>query len=387
MLIPYQLTVLTALVVLVYAWAGYPVLVMALARLRPRRSTADAVALPGAGSVIIAARNEESRLPDKITNLLAMQDSGSIAEILVGSDGSDDQTVAAVEALQDPRVRVLEFKERRGKPSVLNDLAAEATGDILLLTDARQHFAPDAWTRLRARFSDPDVGVVSGELVFRTDPSDSTTGQGMDAYWLYEKWIRNNEGRFGSVPGATGAIYAIRRALFEHVPADCLLDDVYIPMCAIMLGSRCVFEPGAVAYDTPSQNDRDEQIRKRRTLAGSLQLVRLLPGILNPTRNPVWWQFISHKLLRLLSPFAMAGALLANIPLRHHPFFRVTFVAQAIFYAIALIAQLAKTVRISLPRWTSVPLLFISLQKSILLAWKDFLTGQHKVVWERSSAS
>ena len=384
MLMTCQIAVDAALLLLAYTWLGYPALALLLARLRPRAASSDTTALPTSVSVIIAARNEADRLPDKIANLLVMADADAIAEILVGSDGSDDQTTAVVTALPDPRIRVLSFDQRRGKPSVLNDLVAQATGEILLFTDARQHFSLDAWTRLRARFADPAVGVVSGELVFKTDASDSATGQGMDVYWLYEKWIRNNEGRYASVPGATGAIYAMRRSLFERIPAACLLDDVYLPLSAVMAGSRCVFEAGAVAYDTPSKNDRDEQIRKRRTLSGNLQLIKLMPGILNPQRNPIWWQFVSHKLLRLLSPFALACALIANIPLRHHPFFHLTLIAQIVFYTVAIGSQLSRSIGLPPPRWSSVPLMFLSLQKAILLAWFDFFTGRHQVVWTRS---
>ncbi len=312
-----------------------------------------------------------------------MAGADAITEILVGLDGSDNETVEAISAVPDPRVRVFSFPSQRGKPSVLNDIVAEANGEILLFTDARQHFEPAALANLLTRFSDPSVGVVSGELVFQVDGATSTTGQGMDAYWLYEKWIRKSEGLFESVPGATGAIYAMRRTLFRPIPPMCLLDDVYLPMCAVLAGKRCVFESGAVAYDTPSQNDKQENIRKRRTLSGNLQLIKLLPHILNPRKNPIWFQFVSHKLLRLLSPFAMACALITNMFVRRPLFFSLTLLAQVAFYAIAIAAQFCRESNISAPRWMATPLLFLSLQKAILLAWYDFLTGRHQIVWDR----
>ena len=111
-----------------------------------------------------------------------------------------------------------------------------------------------------ANFADPAVGVVSGELVFRADSEGSTAAQGIGAYWRYEKSIRKAEARFRSIPGATGALYAIRKELFQPIPESTLLDDVVIPMQAVAEGCRCVFEQRAVAWDTPSQSLGRESI-------------------------------------------------------------------------------------------------------------------------------
>ena len=249
---------------ILYTYAGYPLLVGVLARLF-RRAPAKA---PGdfRYSVVLAAHNEAARLPAKLRSLLAARPAGQLLEILIGSDGSTDDPVAAAASVGDPRVQVIAFPERRGKPAVLNDLMGRVRGDVVVMMDARQEVDPEVFAQLLPNFSDPKVGVVSGELVFRRSARDTATAEGMDAYWRYEKYIRRSEGCFRSVPGATGAIYAIRRILLRPLPPQTILDDVAIPMLAVRQGYRCVFESGAVVYDEPSRHPEQESARKRRTL-------------------------------------------------------------------------------------------------------------------------
>lgn len=236
---------------LVYVYLGYPLLVRGLAKVRPLRTLKQDPSLDQKVSLVLASYNESPRLEIKLRDLLTSEQAQYIAEILIGSDGSTDDTPAMLARLNDPRIKLIEFPERRGKPAVLNDLIPRCTQDIVVLCDARQIFAPNAIPALLANMADPTVGVVSGELIFRKPGQTNMAGQGIGAYWRYEKSIRKAEARFRSVPGATGALYAIRKELFEPIPATTLLDDVVIPMQAIVRGYRCVFEPGAVAWDEP----------------------------------------------------------------------------------------------------------------------------------------
>src|SRR6185369_4994012 len=273
---------------LAYIYAGYPALMWLLARAFGRAVNKQTGTAPF--SVVIAAYNDAAVLRRKLDSIFASHHAARIREVIIASDGSTDETAAVVQSFGDPRIRFLDFEDRRGKPAVLNDTVPQCSSDIVILTDARQELHPAALGELAANFADETVGVVSGELVFRENNAGTTASQGIGFYWTYEKFIRKNESRFRSVPGATGALYAIRKRLFQPIDAHTLLDDVAIPMQAVMQQSRCIFEPQAIAYDVPSQSPRQETIRKRRTIAGNAQLVALRPEWLLPWRNPIWLQ-------------------------------------------------------------------------------------------------
>ena len=306
---PWVLAILIAL--LAYIYAGYPVLIWALSRARGRPVRKGPFA--GGAAVLIAAHNESETLPRKLIQLLDLARREPIREIRIGLDGCTDGTADALrDALAaagggdeagaaSPEVRILEFAERRGKAAVLNDLMAQATQPILILMDARQRVEEGAISRLVENFPDETVGVVSGELVY-----ESATGgvqKGAQSYWGYEKFIRSCESRWWAVPGATGALYAIRRECCEKIPDNTLVDDVLIPMKAVLRGYRCIFDPSARVFDLPTGDYASEGHRKRRTLAGIWQIGRLEPDIYCIWRNKIWFQWISHKFLRLLSPF------------------------------------------------------------------------------------
>ena len=364
-----------------YIYLGYPALVGLLARVRQRPRMRDEG--QRRVSVVMAAYNEERRLPEKIASLLASVGADRIEEILVGSDGSTEGTAAAVKNCGDARVRVVEFPARRGKPSVLNDLVPQCRADIVVFTDARQQVHPQALGRLLSAFADPAVGVVSGELVFPEYPLATAAARGMGAYWKYEKCIRKGEAAFSSVPGATGALYAMRRELFRPVPPDVLLDDVAIPMGAIAQGARCVFEEDAIVYDEPSGTPEQESVRKRRTIAGNIQLVAMQPWLLAPWRNPIWFQFVSHKLLRLVSPFALLAAWFGNVMLHGAAIYKLTLAVQALFYLSALAGWLAQSAGLR-SGVAGAAMMFVSLNVTTLAAWADALRGKYRVAWDRS---
>ena len=358
---------------LFYIYLGYPLWVWWMAKLRPR--PVRKAPYTGTFSVVIAAYNEAGNLPKKIANLLASESVGQLSEIVIGSDGSDDGTVQRVKAVQDERIRLVEFPSRRGKAAVLNDLVPQCRADVVVLTDARQEIAPGALAELLANFSDEEVGVVSGELVFR---GENVTGasKGIGFYWRYEKFIRRNESRFGSVPGATGALYAIRRKLFRPIHPETLLDDVAIPMQAAMQGSRCTFEERAIVFDWPSRSVKEENIRKRRTIAGNAQLILFYPAWLLPGRNPVWFQYVSHKVCRLVSPLCLIAALVACLPLSRNPLYEALFVGQVLFYAIALVGVYTSV------RWCNAAAVFVSLNLTTIRALLDAATGRFDVKWK-----
>ncbi|MBN1270297.1 MAG: glycosyltransferase family 2 protein [Kiritimatiellae bacterium] len=365
---------------LLYIYLGYPVLVWALATLRPR--PVRKAPFSGRVSVVVVAYNEETSVERKIRSLLTSDNAAQMGEIIVASDGSTDGTVEKVGGLGDSRIHVRAFTERRGKPAVLNDVVPECAHPVVVLTDARQEVEAGSLSVLLSNFADPAVGVVSGELVFRRRENATVTARGIDFYWRYEKFIRKHEARFASVPGATGALYAIRKELFAPIPAECLLDDVAIPMQAVLSGRRCVFEEGAVVYDEPLQDTAREATRKRRTIAGNAQFIKLFPAWLLPWRNPIWFQFVSHKMSRLLSPFLLALLFAANVVLVRDAFYVVLLVGQAAFYALAAVGALARGPGRG-PRALGAPLVFVSLNFTILLALWDACRGRFRAAWTR----
>ncbi|HMI94617.1 MAG TPA: glycosyltransferase family 2 protein, partial [Polyangiales bacterium] len=332
-----------------YTLIGYPAAIALWARLRPRRdpgngSDPTAVQTPTV-TVVVVAHDEAQRIGARIDNLLALEYPRDRLAILVCSDGSTDATVELARACPDPRVSVLAFERRRGKAAVLNDAVAAATGEIVVFADARQRFDPDSVRELVVSFADPRVGAVSGELCFEAAPGAGAVGAGVGFYWRYDKLIRRSESLVDSSVGATGAIYALRRRLFEPIPETTVLDDVLIPMQVVRAGYRTLFNPAARAFDRVAHSAQEEFARKVRTIAGTFQLFARHPWLLNPARNRIWVQTVSHKLLRLLGPLALAGAFTSNLMLLASPFYRVTFGVQVVLYSAALYEHLRSGTR------------------------------------------
>jgi cellulose synthase/poly-beta-1,6-N-acetylglucosamine synthase-like glycosyltransferase len=336
-----------------YVYVGYPLMLAAYTRLVRRQPRLPQVVraqrrddLPGV-SVVIAARNEAHRLPDRIANLLESDYPSDRLQIIVASDGSTDDTVDALASYRD-RVELV-LLPPLGKANALNAAVLRAIHPVLVFADARQRFAPDAIRRLVTHFRDPQVGAVSGQLILdcedadqgesdKEDPS-STIAEGVGTYWRYEKWLRRHEAVVGSMVGVTGAIYAMRRYLWQCLPTDTLLDDVLGPMRLVMRGYRVTFEPGAHAFDRTAPDAAHELRRKMRTLAGNFQMLAQEPRVLLPLINPVWLQFVSHKIGRLLVPYALIAIFVSNAVLMltaASRLYALTFSAQVVFYGLAV---------------------------------------------------
>jgi cellulose synthase/poly-beta-1,6-N-acetylglucosamine synthase-like glycosyltransferase len=333
-------------------------------------------------TVVVIAYNEEGRIAARITDLLASKYPAEKLRVLVVSDGSTDATAARAREVDPARVTVLTQTERSGKAAGLNLALRHATTEIVAFTDARQRFAPEAMARLASHFADPQIAAVSGAL--EIDAAQSATGSGVDTYWRYEKMLRAAEARFDSCIGCTGAIYAIRRALFTPLPVDTVLDDVVIPMRLAVAGHRVVHDPTAHAFDPQPLEPVAERLRKRRTLAGNFQMLCRHPAWLLPWRNRLWWQLISHKYLRLCAPLFLALALGSSVALAANPFYRTTLVLQCAFYAIAAIGLLFPTLRGKL---FSLPAGFVFLNLTVLRAFWHYLTSGDLHRWKSSSSS
>jgi poly-beta-1,6-N-acetyl-D-glucosamine synthase len=351
----------------VWCYVGYPLLIVVLARVRPHPTAAGhATSLPTV-TVVLALRNERTRVARRVENILKQHYPADRLDVLVVCNGSADgsEEIARDLATADRRVRVLVSRAEQGKAGALNMAVAAAHGDVVVFADARQTFAPDAVANLVQPFEDRTVGAVTGRLVVNRGELPSV--EGVRLYWGLETRLRQAESRTGSVVGATGAIYGIRRPLFPGLPANLILDDVYVPIRIAMTGRRVVMATGAVAYDVPAGDQRLEYARKRRTMVGNLQLVRALPALLSPRGNPLFVRFVSHKLLRVLAPFCFVAMLVVSAALPGAAY-RILFVAQLALYAAG-----AAGLRFSV-RAFSLPSAFVLVHAAVFAAvwrWRD----------------
>lgn len=329
-------------------------------------------------SVVIAARNEEQAILRRLENLLGQTYPPEKLQIIVVSDGSTDRTVETVRQLSENRVMVIPLETNQGKAVALNAGINAAQGEIIVFTDARQQFEPDVLQQLVANFADEKVGCVSGELLFLKDV-DSTIQAEIGAYWKYEKWIRKAESATGSVVGATGAIYAIRRNLYQALPQGTLLDDVLTPMRIVIQGYRTIFDETAIAYDVVSKNTSQEWKRKVRTLAGNWQLLSLQPALLIPVINPNCLRFVSHKLMRLIVPAALVTLLFSSFFLTG-PFYLGILLLQLLCYSAALIGCSLPTARRF--RLINLSYFFLVMNAAATAGFWRWITGRATTAWQ-----
>jgi biofilm PGA synthesis N-glycosyltransferase PgaC len=366
-----------AVAVIGYTYAGYPVWLWVRSRLKPW--PVQTGASEPFVSIVMVVRNEEKAVARKMENLLALDYPEQNAEIVVVSDGSTDGTEAILrDHARNPRVHVVLNQLSRGKASGLNDALELAHGEVVVFTDVRQTVEGQGLRFLVQDFADPQVGCVSAELMLG-DPTAGEKNRGMGLYWRIEKTIRDLESASGSVVGATGAFYGVRRELLQPIPPETLLDDVYIPMQVVKAGKRVIFEPKARAWDLPDQGTEREFARKVRTLSGNYQLLQLQPWLLTG-ENPIRFEFVSHKLLRLIVPFALLAALVAcaMIP---QPLYRAALALQLAFYALSL-AGMAGMKLGPVARASDAAFTFVVLNTAAVVAFANFVTGR-KVAWTR----
>jgi len=365
---------LSTLALLAYTYVGYPIVIGALARLWPARAAgADAAAAPFV-SVCLPVYDGAQFLPAKLASLLAQDHPAERLEILIYCDGCADESEAMARAFAAEaggRVRVFASSERRGKPVALNTLVPEARGDVLLLNDARQPLSKNAASALAAALRDPNVGCATGRLVL-------AGGAASGVYWRYEDWIRRQESAFRGVVGMTGALAMMRRADWEPVPDDLILDDVWIPTRLGLRRKRVRLVTEAEAYDTAFEDDGEFR-RKVRTLAGNFQLLSYMPALLDPAANPTFFELVSHKVMRLVAPWLLVLLMIVTLVGAVGAggaawLMRALLAAQAAFYAAALAGARAG-------RLASVARTFVVLNAAAIVGLYKHVSGRQRVTW------
>ncbi|WHZ20181.1 MAG: hypothetical protein OJF55_002330 [Rhodanobacteraceae bacterium] len=364
-----------ALALVAYTYALYPLLVMLLARALGRTPAVAPITPPL--TVIVAAHNEEARIAARVRDLLEQEYPSDNLHVIVVDDGSTDATASAAD-IGDPRVRVIRLAENVGKAAALNAGVVAANTELIAFTDARQRFAPGALRMLAEPFADPEVGAVSGELVIESGASGRAADIGV--YWRIETALREGEAKLGWLHGVSGAVHAMRRELVPALPTGLILDDMYLPASAMFAGKWVWMTRDAIALDSASKDESEEFRRKLRTLAGNWQLMAMLPRLLNPFRNPAWFAFVSHKLLRLVAPWALIAALVASA-CAGHPLYVALLVLQLLAYALAVLAIVrpSMTARIPLAGTAGT---FVMLNAAALLSLPASLHGT-RALWKK----
>ncbi|MBO9540694.1 glycosyltransferase family 2 protein [bacterium] len=369
-----------ALAVTFYAYVGYGLIIWLISRLvrDPSRLSAD---LPSV-SVVIAAYNEASIIAARIHNALALDYPTDRLEVLIVTDGCTDGTEDVVLAVEDPRVRLLHRMERSGKVNALNAAIPQAHGEIVVGSDANCFFEADCLRLLVRHFGDPRVAMVAGEKRIHQGAGTVSLGEGL--YWRYESWLKRLDSKVSTALGATGEVFALRKACFEPLPTNAIIEDFILSMRLVMAGRRVAYEPAATASEDASASFADEFKRKVRIVAGGWQSVVRLWPLLTPRYGLVAFQYVSHRVLRwMVVPFALPLALIANGVLAWHGQWRWLFALQLVFYGLALVGYFLQRRGI---RWmiAYVPFYFTFLNVAALAgAWR-YVRGRQPVTWEKA---
>lgn len=370
-----------SIAVILYTYLGYPLIVYGIS-LFYKQPTIRKYLWPQV-SVLISAFNEEKNIENKLKSLMELDYPETNLEIIIGLDGCTDNTEEIIKKYLSGYKYPVSYQKRsprEGKPSMLNFLIPLAKGEIIIFTDARQRIDSNAAKELVKYFSDPKVGSVSGELIFEKE--DSQTGSGVGLYWKYEKFIRKAESKIGSMLGATGALYAIRKELFPKLPKKLILDDVYVPMNIVQRGYRAIFDKKAIIFDKFSKDSKFEFKRKTRTLAGNFQLFVYAKWLFNPFSSYVTWEFFSHKFLRVILPFFLMLTFVSNLYLWNKGGFYQNFLTlQILFYFAALLGTFIK----AKSKFIDIPYMFCVMNLAAVVGLIRFVLGKETAIWKKTS--
>jgi len=363
---------------LFYVYAGYPLLVLLLARLRPRpvRRSPHRPRI----TILIAAHNESETIEATLANKLDLDYPADRLEIIVVSDGSTDPTVERVRSFADRGVKLLEQHERQGKTAALNRGVELASGEIVAFADANSIWEREALTHLADTFHDAGVGYVTGTMVY-TDPSGSVIGDGCSTYMRYENRLRTWETSLGSVVGVDGGIDAVRRSLYRPMNPD-QLPDFVLPLQVVERGYRVVYEPRAVLREPALNTSGDEYRMRVRVSLRSLWALRDMRVLLNPFRFGLFsWQLVSHKVLRYGCFAFLALAFASNLALARESSTWATLMAlQIVGYTAMLISYLLE--RAGKPvGLLYAPYYFTLINVASAHAFLKFVAGRKQVLW------
>ena len=374
-----QITFWISAAALFYTYAGYPLLVFVISRLRPR-PVKRAEFLPKV-SLIITAYNEERHLKTKLENTLALDYPTELLEIIVASDCSSDRTDEIAREFKDRGVRLVRQSERLGKTAAQNSAVEKASGEIVLFSDATSLYQRDVVRMLMPGFADPGVGCVAGRLVY-VDPAESHVGRGARSYWSYESFLKHHESRAGSLIGASGCLYAVRRSAYVPLYHEACSDFI-IATKMVEQGLRAVYEPLAVCTEETNRQSGREMKMRVRIIAQTFTDLWRHRAMMNPLRGGFYAiQLLSHKVMRYFVPFSLLALLAASAILaRGSLYFQIFLAMQLAGYGVGVLAWLLDRAGLR-SRLLVLPQYFLLANIASLIAFYKFLRGERYARWE-----
>jgi cellulose synthase/poly-beta-1,6-N-acetylglucosamine synthase-like glycosyltransferase len=368
---------------LVYTYFAYPGLLWLLTVGR-KVSRPDVPVEWPAVSVIIAAYNEVLVIRDKLENALSLDYPDQRLQIIVVSDCSDDGTDEIVKEFAEGGVVLERTANRSGKTVAQNTGVKRADGDILVFSDANSMYDSSALRELVRALEDHCVGCVCGELTY-LNPEDRSAGRGEGLYWRYEQFLKRRESILSSLVGANGAIYAVRKELFEDLTAD-MISDLVMPLRVWRRGTRVTYVPEALAYENTTHSFAEEFRRRKRIIARSLNGLMSQIAVLNPLKGMFALQVFSHKVLRWAVPFILLTALVSSGLRLEEPLYATMFWIQAGFYALALLGAVVPD-RIARLSFLYVATYFCAVNLGAFFGVLSFISGSRYAVWQPTRRS
>ena len=362
--------------VVVYVYAGYPALIALLGTLRPRPIRKDD-STPGV-TVIIPAYNEAAHIGATIENKLAQNYPSDKLQIIVVSDCSDDGTDEIVAKYESEGVTLIRQEERRGKTAALNLAVPEARGEILVFSDANSMYDENAVRALVANFADPQVGYVTGKMVYVTTVGSSVS-EGCGGYMKYENAVRRMETKIGSIVGVDGGVDAARAELYREIEPS-QLPDFVLPLNVVESGYRVVYEPEAVLREDALSAADDEYRMRVRVSLRAFRALWHKRALFNIFRFGLFSaQLFSHKLLRYLVGPVMAAifTLTFLVDADWQPWF---LAAQVVFYAMAGVGYLLNRAGRETGAF-NYPFYFVLINLAAFAALLGFVRGKRQATW------
>lgn len=373
-----------SLILLLHTYLFYPISITILSFFFKKKYSTDSDFKPFI-SILISSYNEEKVIAQTLQNLYNCDYPSQNMEILVGSDGSTDSTNDLIYKLmrEIPVLKLFEFEQRRGKKFVINDISKEAKGEVLVFCDSNSLFKPDALRNLVKYYADPRVGGVCGRLKLFEDSNENVSGNQEKNYWDYETFIKKAEGSLGTLIGANGAIYSLRRELFIPMPEkEHVVDDLYLALKVLEQNKDFLYSIESEAEEYLTTTRYDEFNRKIRIIPRSLETLRKTFSLLFSKRILISYCYWSHKVIRWFSPLLLIILLVSNMFLFSSGDVLFLFgILQMIFYISGLTGFILIKLHIRSYLF-EVIYYFIMTNVALIIGYQKFLMKKHKPTWE-----